>query len=260
MSDVTATREILEAGPARLEIFSLGAGPAVLLIPSLGRGAGDFGELMRRLAGAGLRAIAANPRGIGASRGPMAGVTLHDLADDVAAVIRARAGGRAHVIGHAFGHRVACCLAADHPAVVDKVVLLGAGGLVESHPEARAAFRRFLSEPLSPEERRAAMATANFAATSDPAPWLDGWWIDTAHAQVEAARLTPHEQWWRAGSAPLLVVQGLEDRMAPPDNGRMLARTLGARVTLVEIERAGHALLPEQPESVCTAVAEFLAR
>ena len=251
--------EVLDTGHAQIEIASRGRGPAVLLLPSLGRGIADFDALIEALAVAGFHAIALNPRGIGASRGPMQqGVTLHDLASDAAAVIAARADGMADVVGHAFGHRIACCLAVDHPERVRRIVLLGAGGLVESHPEARAAFKRFLTEVLEPAERYSAIKAANFAASSDASAWLDGWWPDVALAQIEAAKLTPHEEWWASGDANILVVQGLEDRMAPPANGRTLAQRLGNRVTLVELDNAGHALLPEQPERVATAVIEFL--
>jgi len=255
---VNTRTEVLDIGNAQLEIASLGRGPAVLMLPSLGRGIADFDALIKALADAGFLAIALNPRGIGASRGPMDGITLHDLATDAAAVMKARAGGSAHVVGHAFGHRIACCLAVDHPRRVRSVVLLGAGGLVESQPEARAAFKRFLTEPLTPAERYAAIRTANFAALSDAGAWLDGWWPEVALAQIEAAKATPHEEWWASGEADILVVQGLEDRMAPPENGRTLARRLGRRVTLVEVEHAGHALLPEQPDRVAAAVIDFL--
>jgi pimeloyl-ACP methyl ester carboxylesterase len=250
---------MLDTGAARLEIQRCGEGQrTVLLLPSLGRGIGDFAALMGALAYAGYHAIALNLRGIGASTGPLQGITLHDLADDAAAVIAARAGGAAHVIGHAFGHRIACCLAVDHPQRVRKLVLLGAGGLVDSDVQARTAFKRFLTEALTPQQRRAAMHTANFAPASDPEPWLDGWWPQTALAQIEAARATPHAHWWESGTAEVLVVQGLKDRMAPPANGRALARALGARVRLVEVEQAGHALLPEQPAQVAAAVLDFL--
>jgi pimeloyl-ACP methyl ester carboxylesterase len=124
--------------------------------------------------------------------------------------------------------------------------------------EARTAFKRFLTQPLAPEERYAAIKTANFAATSDASPWLDGWWPEVALAQIEAAKATPHEEWWASGDAELLVLQGLEDRMAPPENGRTLAQRLGRRVRLVEVKDAGHALLPEQPACVAAAVIEFL--
>ena len=250
--------EILDIGHAQLEIATAGRGPAVLMLPSLGRGIADFEALMESLANSGFLAIALNPRGIGASRGALDGITLHDLAADAATVIDARAGGSAHVVGHAFGHRIACCLAVDHPERVRTVGLLGAGGLVESHAEARAAFKRFLTEPLTPEERYAAIKTANFAGRSDASAWLDGWWPEVALAQIEAAKATPHDEWWASGQADILVVQGLEDRMAPPENGRTLAQRLGRRVTLVEVENAGHALLPEQPDRVAAAVVDFL--
>src|SRR5262245_61997687 len=96
-------RETVDAGTAQLALLVCGRGPAVLLLPSLGRDAGDFRVLMDALAETGFRALALNPRGVGASRGPLEGITLHDLARDAAAVIEARTDGKAHVVGHAFG-------------------------------------------------------------------------------------------------------------------------------------------------------------
>lgn len=250
--------ERVEVGTARLELLSCGRGPAVLLLPSLGRGATDFEALMRHLAGAGFRALALNPRGIGGSEGPTEGITLHDLARDAAETIAACTDGAAHVIGHAFGHRVACCLAVDHPQRVRRLVLLGAGGLVEADREASAAFKHFFTPSLTEAERYEAIKTANFAARSDASSWLEGWWPDAVRSQIQAAIATPHEEWWSSGSADILIVQGLEDRMAPPENGRTLVRMLGARVRLVEVEHAGHALLPEQPERVTAEIVRFL--
>jgi hypothetical protein len=43
-----------------------------------------------------------------------------------------------------------------------------------------------------------------------------------------------------------------------PQNGRLLKEEFGDRVQLTEIDRAGHALLPEQPEIVATNVLAFL--
>jgi pimeloyl-ACP methyl ester carboxylesterase len=259
VTGVARMSEVLDLAGVRLELVVRGDGEPVLLLPSLGRSASDFDELMNALADAGFRAIALNPRGIGASDGPLHGITLHDLAADAARVLHARANGRAHVVGHAFGHRIACCLAVDHPGCVNRLVLLGAGGLVAPDPAARTAFKRFLTETLTTAERYEAIRTANFAPDSDASPWMDGWWTDVAHAQIEAARLSPSEQWWDGGAAQLLVVQGLDDKMAPPENGRMLASRLGSRVQLVEIPDAGHALLPEQPRRVAAAIIEFLS-
>jgi len=45
--------------------------------------------------------------------------------------------------------------------------------------------------------------------------------------------------------------------LAPPVNGRNLVTRLGQRARLVELARAGHALLPEQPRAISAALIEF---
>ena len=67
------------------------------------------------------------------------------------------------------------------------------------------------------------------------------------------------EAWWNGGTAPMLLVQGLDDRMAPPGNGRALKDEFGERVDLVEIPNAGHMLLLEQPQAVVDAVLSFVS-
>ena len=57
----------------------------------------------------------------------------------------------------------------------------------------------------------------------------------------------------------MLIIQGLEDAIAPVANGRELAETLGDRAKLVELADAAHALLPEQPDAIARAVTDFLA-
>src|SRR5438477_3312757 len=69
-------------------------------------------------------------RGVGGSCGSLDGATLHDLASDVAGVIKAIGCGPAHLVGHAFGNRIARCLAVDQPPLVRSVTLLAAGGLI----------------------------------------------------------------------------------------------------------------------------------
>ncbi|MEM9058047.1 MAG: alpha/beta fold hydrolase, partial [Pseudomonadota bacterium] len=96
--------------------------PTLLLLPSLGRGAADFAAVADALATRGLRCLALNPRGIADSAPAVSEATLVDYARDAAGVIAAT-GARAHVVGHAFGNRVARCLAQHWPARVDSVTL-----------------------------------------------------------------------------------------------------------------------------------------
>jgi len=231
---------------------------AVVMLPSLGRSGTDFEDLGGRLAAAGYEAVAVDLHGVGGSPLPSEDATLHDLAGDVAAVVGSVGSAPVHVLGHAFGNRVARCLAADRPDLARSVTLLAAGGKVAPPPEVRQAVVRCVDMSLPEAERRRAVSTAMFAPGNDPAAWLDGWWADAARAQSGAGARTPVDEWWTAGSAPVLVVQGRQDAVAPPENGRMLVAELGDRARLVELDGAGHALLPERPGDVAEAVLAFL--
>ncbi len=81
-------QEIVKAGSASLMVTVRGQGEPIVFIPARGRGVEDFDDLGRRLAWAGYQVILPQPRGIGNSSGPLEGISLHDLAADVAGVIR----------------------------------------------------------------------------------------------------------------------------------------------------------------------------
>jgi pimeloyl-ACP methyl ester carboxylesterase len=170
-------------------------------------------------------------------------------------------GESVHLVGHAFGNRVMRCVAADHPARVRSVTLFGAGGRVPGDAEATAALGRVLWQRGSDDDVRDALRVCMFAPGNEPpADWVDGWDPTLAHVQHEASSATPVEHWWRAGeSVPVLVVQGLQDRLAPPANGRGLVAELGARARLTEIDAMGHAMLPEQPAALAAVLVAFLA-
>jgi pimeloyl-ACP methyl ester carboxylesterase len=75
-----------------------------------------------------------------------------------------------------------------------------------------------------------------------------------------ANQATKAEAWVAAVVAPILLLQGTEDKIAPPENARRFKQQYGARVTLVEISNAAHAMLPEQPEAIAKAIVNFLQR
>jgi pimeloyl-ACP methyl ester carboxylesterase len=248
------------AGPAVIEALLRGQGPPVILIPGLAGDASLFDPLAEAIAQAGFLAAAVNPRGVGESTGPLEGLTLHDFAADMAGVIEAL-GPPAHVVGKAFGNRIARCVAADRSDLVRSLVLLNAGGLEGPDEAAAAAFRSLREAAVWEERHLPAMRTALFSPRSDARVWLGmRRWPAAEAAQTCAARATPSKAWWHGGSAPMLVVQGVDDRIAPPANGRALREAFPDRVTLVEIAGAGHALLPEQPRLVAEAVISFFRR
>lgn len=265
--DASARTHLVPAGDARIEVLEDGAGAETLvLLPSLGRGAGDFVPLLPALlSGDGLRVLRPQPRGIGASIGPLDGLTLHDLAADIAAVIEAMAGGPAFVAGHAFGNWVARTLAADRPELVRGVILLAASigkappGETLIEPDIRAAIDGSGDLDLPRETRLAHLRRAFFAPGNDPTPWLEGWYPAAKRAQSAAGRATSPDDFFLAGRAPVLDVQAALDMVAPRKFAGVLRAAMGERVATVVIEGAGHALLPEQPEAVAQAMRAWVA-
>jgi pimeloyl-ACP methyl ester carboxylesterase len=251
---------VVRAGAVTIQVAVYGEGETVVLLPGNGRGTEDFDDLSQRLVRAGYRAVLPQPRGIGGSVGPLDGLTLHDLGTDVATVITAVGGAPVTIVGHAFGNRIARVVATDHPTLVQQVILVAAGGMIPPSPETQEAIRRASETGLAREERLAALRRAYFATGNDPGPWESGWHIPVSNAQRAANSATPVQAWWAGGSAPMLVLQGAEDASAPPENARRLLEAYGARITVVEIPGAGHAMLPEQPERIASEILRYLQR
>jgi pimeloyl-ACP methyl ester carboxylesterase len=64
----------------------------------------------------------------------MDGLTLHDFAGDVAAVIQELDLAAGFVLGHAFGNRITGTVAADRPELVRGVMLVAAGAMWNLDP------------------------------------------------------------------------------------------------------------------------------
>lgn len=84
-------------------------------------------------------------------------------------------------------------------------------------------------------------------------------WPTAAAAQRAADRATPQDAWVEPPSqVSFLIVQGLKDRVAPPEHGHAFRERLGPRVHVADIPDAGHLVFLEQPEPVAEAVVAFL--
>lgn len=249
---------LIEAGAAKIQVVIEGEGQPIVLLPAMGRGGADFTDLSARLVAAGFRTVRPEPRGIGSSTGPTQGLTLHDLGNDIVAVIQAVGGGPAILVGHAFGSRIARIVAAEHPALVQAVVLLAAEERQPSPPDILHAQLMSYDPNLPAEIRKRVIQKAFFAKANDPGRWQEGWHRKVTRMQMAANHATQAGAWLAAGTVPILLLQGAEDKLAPPENARQFKQQHGQRVTLVEIANAGHAMLPEQPEAIAEAIISFL--
>jgi len=251
-------------GEAKLRVFIEGNGPAFVLLPGQGRGPRDLEMLAKHLVSGGYRVIRPEPRGFGESVGPIEGATLRDNAADVAAAIEATSTAPAIVAGFAYGNRVARMLATERPELVRGVVLIAAGGKFQPKPEIFQRLRDYQDKSL-PLQKRAEIGRALLYGPNATISIEDMRIDDGSAATVRAQSLlptptTPLESWWSGGTVPMLVLQGLYDVIAPPENGRSLKTDYPERVTLVEFPDLGHAMARERPDLVASAISAWAAK
>lgn len=258
-------REIVAYDDVRIDVISEGSGPSVVLLPGRGRDSEDFNDFAAGIAKAGFRVLRPQPRGAGASHGPMQNLTLHDFARDIAAVIRHDGGGPAVIVGHAFGNWVGRMTATDYPDLVRGVVIVAAAA--KAYPAGFAGAKE-LSDAVKkagdltrPEaERLEALQTAFFAPGHDARVWLSGWHPEVDEAQFAAGRATKQSEWWPGGKAPLLDVQAELDPFKPRSMMNEIKEEFGARAEIVVISNASHALIPEQPAAVTEAIVAWIGK
>ena len=251
-------RELMKYGDVAIDVIVDGNGPAIVLLPSLARDSEDYDALARGLANAGYRVLRPQPRGIGRSRGPMRNISLHDLAMDVAEVITRLGAGRAVLVGHAYGNWVARMTAVDHPQLVRGVVIAAAAAK-QYAPELTVAVTKAGDPALPDRERLEALRFAFFAPGNDATVWLTGWHPEVRDSQRAAVAAVKQDEWWSGGSAPLLDLQAAQDPFKPETKRSEMKDEFGDRVTLVVIDNASHALIPEQPKAVVNALVAWVS-
>lgn len=250
-------RELVRTGDVQIDVIVEGTGPAVILLPSLARDSEDYDAVATGLAAAGFRVLRPQPRGIGQSKGPMANVSLHDFARDIAEVTKALGGGRAVIVGHAYGNWVARMTAVDYPRLVRGVVIAAAAAK-QYDPKLTTAVTQAGNPELSDEQRLAALRFAFFAPGNDPAIWLKGWHPEIRESQRAAVAAVKQSDWWSGGTAPLLDLQAARDPFKPEAKRNEMKDEFGERVTVMVIPDASHALIPEQPKAVVAALATWI--
>jgi len=164
-----------------------------------------------------------------------------------------------NAIRGAFGNRVARCLAVDRPSLVRSVTLLAAGGLIGPATPLGTSFRNTTEVKMNGSDCVTVLGARWLSPASDPKILAQvECWPAVHLAHLATSRGMALEDWWGAGTAPLLVIQGLDDEAAPPGNGHALREQFGERVRVIDLPRAGHFLVLEQPEAVTRAIAEFV--
>ena len=249
--------EYITTRSSTYRVVRRGKGKPVVLYPALGRPASDFDPLLIRLIGAGYQTISVDPPGIHTQLGEPLWQTLFDIATELWEIMDHLGFGQVVLIGHAFGNRVVRAASTLRPECVDAMVLLACGGDVAPAAEASQFVLTLVDNQSDRAASREAIRNVFFAPGNDPSLWLDGTIPALVSAQSSAAVATDFSQYGGGGSAPALVVQGLDDKVAIPENAwRLVARRPDTRV--LGLPHCGHAILPEQPVAVGNAIVSFL--
>jgi len=262
----------VRAGAVELSYYVAGNGPPILFIMGLGGRASDWNAdgFLARLTPR-FTCITFDNRGTGASDKPAGEYSLDVMADEAVAVLRAAGHARAHVVGISMGGMIAQLVALEHPACVDRLVLVAthAGGPTVT-PPTPAAVTALLTDRSIPRDELIRRAYRNIVAPgfAERAP-------DTIEAAVALAlaQPTPEIAFARqlaailasdrrarlpAITAPTFVIHGTEDPLVPPPNGAAIAAAVpGAR--LHAVPGCGHLPMWECPTALAAAIDDFLA-
>jgi pimeloyl-ACP methyl ester carboxylesterase len=262
MSVLPPNRSSTIAGAdGEIELFEFGdSGDLLICAAGNGRPAAQFDEFATQLAGAGFHVVTFNYRGIGRSTGTLADVTLHDFGDDVWAIADSLDCSTVHLLGKAFGNRVMRTASSDRPDRVATITLLAAGGEIAPSAEVQAKFQRYFDPLISKDDWIRLHAEINYAPANShlAAAAADlGTYPLVAGAQAKAVEATPLDEWLYGGVAPMLVMVGLDDVVARPENGLRLAEAR-SNTSLIGLPNCGHSMLDEQPEAIVRWLSRFL--
>ncbi len=232
--------------------------PRLIMFASAGREVSDFNELATRLHADGYPVTMIEAPGIGDSLASKESPNLFDLAVDAHDIYGSDE--RVVFLGHAFGNRVARASATLFEAQTAGVILIASGGQKPIAGKAQTALNQSFDPSLSLPDRTEAVRYAFFAGGNEiPDYWLRGWHAGTGRLQGHATRITPPDAWTAGGSASMLVIAGMQDTIAPPeDTVDLLEDTYPERVTAIRLDGAGHALLPEKPNEIANAILAWL--
>ncbi|MBV9760215.1 MAG: alpha/beta fold hydrolase [Acidobacteriaceae bacterium] len=250
---------------ARIYWDEAGSGAPVLMIMGLS----FTHEMWFRIApavAAKYRMIAFDNRGMGRSDVPRGPYTIARMASDARAVLDAAGVESAHVVGASMGGMIAQELTLRYPERVRSLILgcTTSRGLFGKWPEFRHAPRQWDSDRIERERSLRpllyAKATRDELIEEDLRVRCGCTWSYKGFLNQFAGILM-----WSAYrrlpriAAPTMVVHGDEDRLVPPENGRVLcSRIRGARFEL--IRGAGHVLVTDQPKRSIELIRDFLGQ
>jgi pimeloyl-ACP methyl ester carboxylesterase len=197
---VAPARSFTYAGATLVVERSGGGHPVYVLIHGIGMGRSIFADLEEHLDDS-ARVVAIDLPGYGEAPEPARVLTMERTADLVAAYLRAHVASPAVLVGHSMGAQVALEVAARHPDLAARLVLIGP--TVE--PGARTAHQQVgrLLRDLAIESPKVIARGAREYVRSGP----------RRRTKVRAMLVHRPEKAFPHVQAPTLVLRGEDDRV-----------------------------------------------
>lgn len=239
-----------------------GAEPAVLCVHGYCQSSAYWAPTLERLAAAGIRGLAPDLPGFGASAGRPGPYTIEAYADGLAAWLDARGLDRVALVGGSMGGVVAQHVALRHPARLTRLLLVATGPFTADPAAGLARAAGIAAAPWT--EAAVQPIVAGFFREPPPPADLDRYrkiaHMASHQAAVEAARSNAGARTLERLdeiTVPTLIIQGRHDRARTPEHGAaMRERIPGARLEV--LERTGHTPQLEEPEAFHALALPFL--
>ncbi|UGT71305.1 alpha/beta fold hydrolase [Nocardia gipuzkoensis] len=272
---VSAEREIFYADTRT-------PGPVVVLLHGGGPGAFGVSNYSRNIdaLASSFRVIVPDLPGYGRStKGVDRDDPFGDLATSMRGLLDALDIERAHFLGNSLGGACALRLALDSPQRVDKLVLMGPGGIGTTRSLPTAGLNHLLSYYTGEGPTLAKVETfirdyLVYDGSSIPQELIEARYMSSIERDVLAhpplrrpsGPLALRKVWrmdftrdsrLKSLTTPTLVIWGTEDKVNRPEGGRMLARTL-PNCDLLMLSRTGHWAQWERADLFNTVIRAWL--
>jgi pimeloyl-ACP methyl ester carboxylesterase len=256
----------VSVGGLRIRVLRRGEGPSLLLIGGLGNNLSIWDSLVGELSA--FETIAVDGPGMGLSSTPLRPLSMFELADFYACLLRTLGVEKAAVCGLSFGGAVAQQMAYLFPNKVERLVLCGTGPGVGGVPGSPAvltelampwryyaASRLRTVGPMIYGGRMARDPDAlerHLKERLEAPPSMLGYYFQLA-ALAGWSSLP-----WLAGlTPPTLVIAGDADPVFPIENAHLLGRLIpDAQVEI--LSGAGHMFVVDSAEQVAPRITSFL--
>ncbi len=177
---------------------------------------------------------------------------------------------RSIVIGYSLGGRVALHLALRHPQLVERLVVIGATGGIDSEEERKE--RRVSDESLADHLEDIGvdafldewLSQPMFASLTAEQSFRELRATNSAAGLASSLRLcgtgTQESLWSRLGelTMPVLVIAGANDEKFT-HLGHRLVESIGANASIQLIDNAGHSAQLENPAGTAAAITKWLS-